>query len=240
MNNLAARIKEIVSHTVYLDPASFNRVQPGQLTKQAGQIFISQFSHFTRNFPRWLAAVASNCPDQDVRKFIAGNLYEEEIGPGGQGSHYDLLLRQGEAMGLARAEIETAAPFSTTALAVNALESICRNRSWLEGLAATTGLECINHPVVRAASGVIIINDVRAWKHLGLDDRQLRSRTIHTEEDEKHVETGLKILADRAATKEAEEKVVASAREALLAFRSLMEGIGAAAFGVDSRTPRAG
>ncbi|MGH7769024.1 MAG: TenA family transcriptional regulator [Candidatus Binatia bacterium] len=231
MNNLADRIKEIVSNTVYLEPASFNRVEPGRLTKEGGRLFVSQFSHFTRNFPRWLAAVASNCPEPDVRKFIAGNLYEEEIGPGGQGSHYDLLLRQGQAMGLAREEIETTAPFSTTTLAINALESICRNRSWLEGLAATTGLECINHPVVRAESGMIIINDVRAWKHLGLNDQQLRSRTIHTEEDEKHVEAGLKILTAHAATKEAQEKVVDSAREALVAFRLLMEGIGNAAFG---------
>jgi pyrroloquinoline-quinone synthase len=209
------------------------------MTIEGGRIFVSQFSHFTRNFPRWLAAVAANCPEPDVRKFIAGNLYEEEIGPGGQGSHYDLLLRQGQAMGLAREEIETAAPFSTTVLAINALESICRNRSWLEGLAATTGLECINHPVVRAESGMIIINDVRAWKHLGLSDQQLRSRTIHTEEDEKHVETGLKILAAHASTEEAREKVVNSAREALLAFRQLMEGIGAAAFGTKSKNSSA-
>jgi len=231
MSSLATRIKEIVSHAIYLEPASFNRVQPGQLTKEGGRLFVSQFSHFTRNFPRWLAGVAANCPEPDVRKFIAGNLYEEEIGPGGQGSHYDLLLRQGQAMGLTREEIEKSAPFPTTARAIDTLEAVCRNRSWLEGLAATTGLECINHPVVRAESGMIIINDVRAWKHLGLSDQQLRSRTIHTEEDEKHVETGLKILAAHAATKEAEEKVIGAAREALLAFRLLMDGIGQAAFG---------
>jgi pyrroloquinoline-quinone synthase len=231
MSDLANRIKEIVSNTVYLEPASFNRVQPGQLTQEAGRLFVSQFSHFTRHFPRWLAAVASNCPQPDVRKFIAGNLYEEEIGPDAQGSHYDLLLRQGAAMGLTPAEIETTAPFPTTALAINALENICRNPSWLEGLAATTGLECINHPAVRAQSGVVIINDVRAWKHLGLSDTQLKSRTIHMEEDEKHVETGLKILAQHASNKASEEKIVNAAREALLAFRLLMEGIGAAAFG---------
>jgi pyrroloquinoline-quinone synthase len=240
MDNLADRIKEIVSQNVYLEPSSFNRVRTGQLTLEGGRLFVSQFSHFTRNFPRWLAAVAANCPEPEVRKFIAGNLYEEEIGPAGQGSHFDLLLRQGEAMGLTRGEIETTAPFPTTALAISALENICRNPSWLEGLAATTGLECINHPAVRAQAGVIIINDVRAWKHLGLSDQQLKSRTIHMEEDEKHVETGLKILAAHAVTEEAREKVVNSARKALSAFRLLMEGIGVAAFGNNSQTPRAG
>ena len=230
MDSLENRIKEIVLNTIYLEPASFNRVKPGALTTDGGRVFISQFSHFTRNFPRWLAAVASNCPLPDARKFLAGNIYEEEVGPGGQGSHYDLLLRQGEAMGLARDEIELAAPFSTTILAIDALESICRNRSWLEGLAATTGLECINHPPLRAQAGVIILNDVRAWRHLGLSPQQLRSRTIHMEEDEKHVETGLKILVEYARSEDAAEKAVTAAREALLAFRLLMEGIGRAAF----------
>jgi pyrroloquinoline quinone (PQQ) biosynthesis protein C len=133
-------------------------------------------------------------------------------------------------MGLTRQEIENSPAFPTTALAINALENICRSRSWLEGLAATTGLECINHPAVRAQAGVVIINDVRAWKHLGLSEMQLKSRTIHMEEDEKHVENGLKILAAHASTEEAQEKVVNSARDALLAFRMLLEGIGNAAF----------
>ena len=231
MTDLGARVKEIVLNSVYLEPSSFNRVKPGQLTREGGRVFVGQFSHFTRNFPRWLAAVAANCPLPDVRRFLASNIYEEEIGPPGQGSHYDLLLRQGQAMGLTREEIERTPPLPTTALAINALEGICRNRSWLEGLAATTGLECINHPAVRAKGEVIIINDVRAWRHLGLNDQQLRSRTIHIEEDEKHVETGLKILAEQAPTEELEETVVGSAREAILAFRMLMDGLGRAALG---------
>jgi len=239
MSVLENRIKELVLQTVYLEPSSFNRVDPGELTKEGGKVFVSQFSHFTRNFPRWLAAVAANCTAPDVRKFLAANLYEEEIGSSGQGSHYDLLLRQGEAMGLTREEIEKTAPFPTTTLAISALENICRNPSWLEGLAATTGLECINHPAVRARAGVVIINDVRAWKHLGLSEMQLKSRTIHMEEDEKHVENGLKILAAHASTEEAQEKVVNSARAALLAFRLLMEGIGAAALESKSENPHA-
>ena len=231
MNDLEKRIKDTVLNSVYLEPSTFNRVQPGQLTKEGGRVFVSQFSHFTRNFPRWVAAVASNCPVPAARKFLAGNIYEEEIGPDGQGSHYDLLLRQGEALGLARREVETAPPYPTTAIAINALDSICRNRSWLEGLAATTGLECINHPALRAECGVIILNDVRAWRHLGLDQHQLRSRTIHMEEDEKHVEVGLKLLAEHATTEEAAEKAFGAAREAALAFRLLMEGIGRSALG---------
>lgn len=46
------------------------------------------------------------------------------------------------------------------------------------------------------------------------------------EEDEKHVETALEYLTEHAVTPEFQEKVVGSAREALLAFRTLMEGIG--------------
>jgi len=234
MNPVAARVKEIVLNTVYLEPSSYNRVKPGRLTVEGGRVFVRQFSYFTRNFPRWLAAVAANCPLPDVRKFLASNIYEEEVGPVGQGSHYELLLRQGQALGLSREEIEETPPFPTTLSAVNALESMCRNRSWLEGLAATSGLECINHPEVRGRAGVMILNDVRAWQHLGLSAHQLRSRTIHMEEDEKHVETALEILSEHAATQELQEKILGSAHEAVLAFRTLMEGIGRAALGSDS------
>src|SRR5689334_9835634 len=190
MNSLEKQIKEFVLQTIYLDASTLNRVRPGELTKEGGRVFVSQFSHFTRNFPRWLAAVASNCPVPDARKFLIANMYEEEAAPGG--SHYDLLLRQGEALGLSRQDVESTAPLPSTAVAIDALDSICRGRSWLEGLAATTGLECINHPALRAESAVVIINDVRAWQHLGLNAQQLRSRTVHAEEDEKHVESGLK------------------------------------------------
>jgi pyrroloquinoline quinone (PQQ) biosynthesis protein C len=231
MSNLEKQIKDFVLQTIYLEPSTFNRVHLGTLTKDGGRAFVTQFSHFTRNFPRWLAAVASQCPVQEARKFLVANMYEEEVGPGAQGSHYDLLLRQGEALGLTVEQIETTVPLPSTAVAIDALDSICRSRSWLEGLAATTGLECINDPSLRAKSGVVIINDVRAWQHLGLNQQQLRSRTIHMEEDEKHVNTGLKILSEQAGSEEAAAKAVASAREALLAFRLLMEGIGRAAFG---------
>jgi len=229
MNWLGTRIKELVLNVVYLEPSSFNRVKAGELTIEGGKVFIRQFSYFTRSFPRWLAAVSANCPVPDVRKFLASNIYEEEVGPPGQGSHYELLLRQGQALGLSREEIEETAAFPTTLSAVNALESMCRNRSWLEGLAVTSGLECINHPEVRGQAGVMILNDVRAWQHLGLSAHQLRSRTIHMEEDEKHVETALEILSEHAAAQELQEKILGSAHEAVLAFRMLMDGIGRAA-----------
>src|SRR5436190_1646078 len=172
MDSLEKQIKDTVLQAIYLEPSTFNRVRPGDLTRDGGRLFVSQFAHFTRNFPRWLAAVASNCPVPGARKFLVANMYEEEIGPGGQGSHYDLLLRQGEALGLNRQQVESTAPLSSTAVAIDALDGICRGRSWLEGLAATTGLECINHPGLRAESGVVILNDVRAWQHLGLNQQQ--------------------------------------------------------------------
>jgi pyrroloquinoline quinone (PQQ) biosynthesis protein C len=220
-----------VLNLVYLEPASFNRVKPGELTIEGARIFVQQFSNFTRSFPHWLTVVATNCPLPEVRKFFASNVYGEEVGSPGEGSHYDLLVRQGEALGLTREAIEQTAPLPTTSLAINALEGICRNRPWLEGLAATTGLECINHPEVRGRSETIIINDIRSWKHLGLNDQQLRSRSVHMEEDEKHVDMGLAILAEHASTEKLEEKGVRSAYEAVFAFRVLMDGIGRAALG---------
>ena len=229
MNTLGDQIKTLVQNLIYIEPCSFNRVKPGDLNLKGGQIFVTQFSHFTRNFPRWLAAVSANCPLPDVRQFIAGNLSEEEGGAPGHRSHYELLVTQGEALGLSREEIEHTIPLPTTALAVNALNGICRNREWLEALAATTGLECINHPQVRSVAGALIINNVRAWEHLDLNAQQLESRTIHMENDERHVEAGLAILAAHSTSKEANDRILCAAHEAVFAFRVLMDGIGRAA-----------
>ena len=231
IKDLGGAIKELALKLVYLEPASFNRLKPGELTQEGGRIFIRQFSHFTRNFPRWLAAVASNCPAHDVRKFLAANIHEEEVGISGDGSHYDLLVRQGEGLGLKREEIESAAPQPATLLAINAIDALARNRPWLEGLAATTGLECVNHPEVRREGGAIIINDLRAWRHLGLNEHQLRSRTVHMEGDKEHADAGLNILAAHARTEESRQAVIAAAHAAILAFRTLMEGIGREALG---------
>ena len=231
MKELGSRIKQIALDLVYLEPAAFNRVQPGELSREGGRVFIRQFSHFTRNFPRWLAAVAANCPAHDVRKFLAANIYEEEVGMAGDGSHYDLLVRQGEGLGLRREEIERAAPLPSTLLAINAIDATCRNRPWLEGLAATSGLECVNHPDVRHEGGVLIINDLRSWQHLGLSESQLRSRTVHMEGDKEHADAALKIMAGHAPTEESQEAVIAAAHAAILAFRTLMDGIGREALG---------
>jgi pyrroloquinoline quinone (PQQ) biosynthesis protein C len=115
-----------------------------RLTAKGAQVLVQQWGIFTRHSRRCWAYVVGNCPQLEIRKFIvAENLYEEEALEGH--SHFDLIVRMSEALGLSRAEIESATPLPTTSVALLAWESLTKNRSWPEGAAAKAVLEMANN-----------------------------------------------------------------------------------------------
>jgi hypothetical protein len=61
-------------------------------------------------------------------------------------SHFEILTRMGKAPGLSRKEIESAKPLPTTIVATHAWETLTKNRTWYEGLAAKAVLERSNNP----------------------------------------------------------------------------------------------
>src|ERR1041384_5688502 len=99
-----------------------------KLTKQAARVLIEQWSNCTRHSrPGW-AFVVGNCPIIEVRKFIvAEDLYEEEAQEGH--SHFEILVRMGQALGLTRDQILSAKPLSSTTVALLAWESLTKNRT---------------------------------------------------------------------------------------------------------------
>ena len=106
-------------------------------------MLIEQWSSFTRHSRQCWAHVVGNCPIIEVRKFIVTeNLYEEEAQEGH--SHFEILVRMGMAVGLTRDEIVNAQPLPSTVVAMHAWETLPKNRTWYEGLAAKSVLERTN------------------------------------------------------------------------------------------------
>lgn len=95
-------------------------------------------------YRRCWAYVVGNCAHVEVRKFVvAENLYEEAQ----EGhSHFEILARMGKALGLSRKRIEFAKPLPTTVVATHAWETLTKNRTWYEGLAAKSVLERTHNP----------------------------------------------------------------------------------------------
>jgi pyrroloquinoline-quinone synthase len=72
------------------------------------------------------------------------NINTEYGGVGtGRPSHYELLLRMGESLGLDREKIFRTPPLEDTREAIRVWDGICQDDHWVEGMAAMHGLELI-------------------------------------------------------------------------------------------------
>src|SRR5438309_5847589 len=82
--------------------------------------------------------------EMDVNLYELDNINTEYEGVGtGQPSHYELLLRMGESLGLDRKEVFRMGALEDTREAIRVWDSICRDNHWVEGMAAMHGLELI-------------------------------------------------------------------------------------------------
>ncbi|SRR5579884_613812 len=188
-------------------------------TVAAGQLYVQQWGVFTRHSRRCWAWVVGNCPVLEIRRFITKeNLYEEEGED--ETSHYEILARLGMKLGLSREAIDEAVPSPTTQLALLAWETLTKNRSWPEGLAAKAVLERVGFPELRRARK-------QQWERaLGLSEPDLGFFTTHITADEIHG-SGAYDLLERHVPASDEDAAVAAAQASLQAMALFTNGIAA-------------
>ena len=189
-------------------------------TREAAQLYVQQWGLFTRHSRRCWAWVVGNCPLVEVRRFIVKeNLYEEEGAD--ETSHYEILARLGVKLGLPREQIDDAEALPSTRLALLVWETLTKNRSWAEGLAAKAVLERVGFPDLRRTRR-------DNWKRaLGLSDADLGFFTTHIEADELHGSGAYNLLARYVPPAE-HEAAVAAARASIGAMVLHSNGIAAA------------
>src|SRR5436190_24340495 len=117
----------------------WRRIAEGQLPRSALGPFAVQFFLQVREFPRAVSALHSTCPDIHERVELAESLYEEETGriSGCNVSHPELFIRFGEAAGARRGEMVDGTPLPGTAALIDWFECSTKERSFIEGAAAT-------------------------------------------------------------------------------------------------------
>ncbi len=105
--------------------------------------------HFLRQWVKSCLAIASNSDILEVQRYEIDNVKEEYLG-NGKKPHVELLIEMGTSLGLNRDEIIHSRPLKGTEEAILFWDSICRSRSWLEGMAAMHSLELIaNRNIVK-------------------------------------------------------------------------------------------
>ncbi len=106
--------------------------------------YVVEHQHFLRQWVRSCAYIMARTDRPDVVHYELDNLNTEYGGFGPEHvSHYELLLRMGESLGLGRAEVLAMAPLPATQTAIEHWERIASREPWVEALAAMHSLELI-------------------------------------------------------------------------------------------------
>ena len=175
----------------------------GELTRAQLGAWASQHYQYVSQFPRWCAAVYSECHDPDARDFLLENIVEEESGV----KHVDLLIRFAEACGVSRSEVETAVQLPTT----RALTAWCYETSRRPFHVAAAGLLV---GLESQVPGIYQRNLPPLRTHYGFSEHEVEFFAIHIEADEVHGERGYQIVERHATTAEMQAQAVEQVRQA--------------------------
>jgi pyrroloquinoline-quinone synthase len=106
--------------------------------------YVFEHQHFLRQWVRSCAYITARTDEPDVARYELDNLNTEFGGFGTPSpSHYELLLRMGESLGVPRDEVLRTPPLLSTATAIREWNRIATEEHWVEALAAMHSLELI-------------------------------------------------------------------------------------------------
>ena len=201
--------KSLLSHPYY------QAWQAGELTLDDLGTYAAQYYFFESNFPRYLSAIHTCCPDREVRQNILDNLWDEEHGPE---NHRRLWLDFCSELGLDESSVERSQVFSTTQALLDTYFTICDHGSFQEGLAAMYAYE--------AQVPKVALEKMRGLREFyGVDSEQsLKFFEVHSTLDEEH--SAREAHDIETSTQPDHEAVVEAALEAALdAWWGFLDGV---------------
>jgi pyrroloquinoline-quinone synthase len=197
------------------------RIAEGRLPKERLRPFVVQFFLQVREFPRAVSALHAGCPFPDERVKLAESLYEEETGriSGCNVSHPELFIRFGEAIGIQRDQMVDGTPLPGTAALIEWFERSTRERSFLEGAAATN----------LAAEGQVpgtfgpLARALQA--RYGLTREAVGFWDVHEQADREHSDIGDHVVVRFATSEEWQAKVRQAVERSLDLWWRFFDGI---------------
>jgi pyrroloquinoline-quinone synthase len=105
--------------------------------------YVIEHQHFLKNWVKILSSIVFRTDKDDVMMYELDNIKVEFIGYESKPSHYELLIRMGESLGMSREKILSIPPLPATLSAINTWRKIAETKSWLETMAAMHSLELV-------------------------------------------------------------------------------------------------
>ena len=135
---LLARLQQRIAARPLLDHPFYQAWQAGELNIGDLRVYAAQYYFFEANFPRFLSAVHSRCPDLEVRQSILDNLWDEEHG---EANHRAMWLDFCNGLGLDRNSVDLSPVHPKTQSLLDTYTAFCTQGSFQEGLAAIYAYE---------------------------------------------------------------------------------------------------
>ncbi len=127
----------------------------------------------------------------------------------------------GIALGLTREQIEFAKPLPSTVVALRAWETLTKNRTWYEGLAAKSVLERTNSP----HCGNFSHHQAERWmRQLGLSKEDTEFWWMHDSVDQVHGDGSLALLEKYLKTDEEKQAAQRAAEESMMVWQIYFDG----------------
>ena len=184
--SLLSRLDGKIEGRLLLDHPYYQAWKAGELTLDDLRTYAAQYYFFESNFPCYLSAIHTNCPDRAVRQDILDNLWDEEHGPE---NHRKLWLDFCAALGLDERSVEDSAVLPTTRALLDTYSMITTEGSFQEGLSAMYAYE--------AQAPKIALEKIRGLRELyGIDSEEaLKFFEVHATLDVEHSEREAQDLA---------------------------------------------
>lgn len=226
-DELATRIERFIVDEYFRNPPPFVRAMATRPTLAVARAFVLEWTKFSLQFPRWVGAIVSNCPEFPVITFEIENLMSEVVrDPEADTNHYELLIRLGKGLGLDRATIEGHPSCPQARQAFDYWWQMARQPDWLLGFTAINGLEILGDRTLPRRYGMSQGTGlaVNPWQQLGLDDEALEFFRVSDQADEGHGRAAVEIIA-RYTPPGGEGPVMQALAETSGRVRAMMEGL---------------
>jgi pyrroloquinoline quinone (PQQ) biosynthesis protein C len=198
-----------------------------KMNKPRAAVMVTQQSHYVRHRRDCWSHVSGNCPVLGVKQKILEHEYEEIIRDDfSEYGHLQLIIRQGQSVGLRAEDILNSEPLPTTLAVLYAWGWMTREKSWTESLAAMTITEwCNDDRLLADLGGGQSTRMAKKWMdEMGFTWKQIPNLQAHSQADEKHSDMFLPFLSQHAVG-EKETSAIQAAKESLDLNAIFREGI---------------
>jgi pyrroloquinoline-quinone synthase len=218
-------------------PSYWRLMGPGTSRRQLFTHYVQEWGVYVRDFPVMLSRVHGRCPDLDVRRELAENLYEEETGRiSGGGPHGALFLHMMEGLGFPMEAFERPRLLPASRAYRAFLDEATASAPWVVSLAVVTIFVEGSRNDRFEISGKRekqngqepVERDPLVVNH-GLDPRYLELKRVHRKVEGGHRLSAWRAVLEHARTAQARSAVGSALERALKLWLAYREGVARAA-----------